>query len=82
MRRSALAPTCKHIPMTFKMESSLYARVCLTEFVIGSEHLRREVDCLPHCHLSMMGIILANISTQDAGIQVCAHEETCTLTAG
>jgi hypothetical protein len=50
--------------MTFKMESSLYARVCLTEFVIGSEHLRREVDCLPHCHLSMMEIILANISTQ------------------
>lgn len=70
--------------MTFKMESSLYARVCLTEFVIGSEHLRREVDRLPHCHLSMVEIILANISTQDqdVGIQVCAHEETCTLTAG
>jgi hypothetical protein len=50
--------------MTFKMESSLYARVCLTEFVIGSEHLRREVDRLPHCHLSMVEIILANISTQ------------------
>jgi hypothetical protein len=45
-------------------ECSLYARGCLTKFIIGSQHLGREVDRLSYCHLSMVKIILANISTQ------------------
>ena len=41
-----------------------YARGRLTKFIIGSQHLGREVDRLSYCHLSMVKIILANISTQ------------------
>jgi len=52
------------IPIMFRMNSSLYARGCLTKFIIGSQHLGREVDRLSYCHLSMVEIILANISTQ------------------
>ena len=61
---SCITVLLQGIPIMFRMNSSLYARGCLTKFIIGSQHLGREVDRLSYCHLSMVKIILANISTQ------------------
>ncbi|TVU04720.1 hypothetical protein EJB05_47851, partial [Eragrostis curvula] len=58
---------------SFKEVCSILSRTMIsilkgyrTKLITGSQHLGREVNRLPYCHLRMVKIILANISTQEA----------------